>query len=174
MDSLPEPWLRGPLAGVSPLFAPAIYALQQTREDLHKHTAGMTRQQVWATPFGLAPLGFQLRHIAGSVDRLSTYLRGESLSESQLSELHNEMNPGADLPDLMADVDSTLGRAEQQIRLIDPATAAEPRYVGRKKLPTTVIGLAVHIAEHTLRHTGQAISAAKLARAAVPSPESPG
>ena len=40
----------------------------------------------------------------------------------------------------------------------------EPREIGRKKLPTTVIGLLTHIAEHTQRHVGQAISASKLAR----------
>jgi hypothetical protein len=56
-------------------------------------------------------------------------------------------------------------RAEETIRSIDPATLAEPRAVGRKRLPTTVIGLITHIAEHTQRHLGQAISAAKLARA---------
>jgi hypothetical protein len=42
--------------------------------------------------------------------------------------------------------------------------------VGRKKLPTTVIGLIVHLAEHTQRHVGQAVSAAKLARAAAAQP----
>jgi hypothetical protein len=34
----------------------------------------------------------------------------------------------------------------------------------RHMLPTTVAGLLMHIAEHTARHVGQAISAAKLAR----------
>ncbi|MEP6714465.1 MAG: DinB family protein, partial [Terriglobia bacterium] len=43
------------------------------------------------------------------------------------------------------------------------ATLREWRRVGRQQLPTTVIGLLVHIAEHTQRHVGQAISAAKLA-----------
>jgi hypothetical protein len=40
----------------------------------------------------------------------------------------------------------------------------EPREVGRKRLPTTAIGLLTHIAEHTQRHVGQAISASKLAK----------
>jgi hypothetical protein len=51
------------------------------------------------------------------------------------------------------------------LRTIDPPTLAEPRAVGRKQLPTTVIGLLIHIAEHTQRHVGQAIAAAKLAMA---------
>ena len=50
------------------------------------------------------------------------------------------------------------------MRAIDVAQLREPRGVGRKMLPTTVIGLLTHIAEHTQRHVGQAISAAKLAR----------
>jgi hypothetical protein len=51
------------------------------------------------------------------------------------------------------------------VRALNPASLADPRQVGRKRLPTTVIGLLTHIAEHTQRHVGQAISAAKLARA---------
>ena len=160
----PEPWLRGPLPNVHPLLAPALYAFQQTREDLAAHTAGLTAAQVWARPHGLAPLGFHIRHIAGSVDRLSTYLNGRALDAPQMAALAAEMQPGASLGELLADLDRSLGRAEQVIRGIDPATLAEPRAVGRKRLRTTVIGLLTHIAEHTQRHLGQAISAAKLTR----------
>jgi uncharacterized damage-inducible protein DinB len=46
---------------------------------------------------------------------------------------------------------------------MDPATLGDARTVGRKRLPTTVIGLLTHIAEHTQRHVGQAIVTAKLA-----------
>jgi hypothetical protein len=160
----PEPWLRGPIANVSPLIAPVLYAFQQAREDLANHTEGLTDEQVWARPFGLAPLGFQLRHIGGSVDRLTTYLLGKELDETQLAALREEMGPGESREQLLARVYEALAHAESRIRSIDPATLAEPRVVGRKRLPTTVIGLLVHIAEHTQRHVGQAISAAKLAR----------
>ena len=145
--------------------APALYAFQQTREDLARHTAGLSVGQVWARPHGLAPLGFHLRHIAGSVDRLTTYLECRPLDASQMAALAAEMEPGASLGELLAEVDRILRRAEEVIRTIDPATLAEPRWVGRKRLPTTVIGLLVHIAEHTQRHLGQAISAAQLTRA---------
>ena len=160
----PEPWLRGPITDVSPLIAPVLYAFQQAREDLANHTEGLTDEQVWARPFGLAPLGFQLRHIGGSVDRLTTYLLGKELDETQLAALREEMEPGESREQLFAQVYEALAQAEARIRSIDPATLAEPRVVGRKRLPTTVIGLLVHIAEHTQRHVGQAISAAKLAR----------
>jgi hypothetical protein len=142
-----------------------LYAFQQTREDLARHTAGLTAGQVWARPHGLAPLGFHLRHMAGSVDRLTSYLEGRPLDEGQMAALAAEMEPGTGLEELLADVDRALRRAEEIIRAIDPATFAEPRWVGRKRLPTTVIGLLVHIAEHTQRHLGQAIGAAQLARA---------
>jgi hypothetical protein len=160
-----EPWLRGPIPSVSPLIAPVLYAFQQAREDLASHTEGLTTDQVWARPFGLAPLGFHLRHIAGSVDRLSAYLLGAQLSEAQMAVLRSEMDPGEPLDKLLAQVNESLAQAEARIKSIDPATLAEPRAVGRLRLPTTVIGLLVHIAEHTQRHVGQAIGAAKLARA---------
>jgi hypothetical protein len=162
---LPEPWLRGPLPDVHPLLGPALYSFQQTREDLAAHTQGLTTPQVWARPHRLAPLGFQIRHIAGSVDRLTTYLQGRALDEAQMAALAAEMQPGASLVQLLADLHRSLARAEQVIRRIDPATLADARGVGRKQLPTTVIGLLVHIAEHTQRHLGQAITTAKLAAA---------
>jgi hypothetical protein len=148
------------------MLAPVLCAFQQTREDLARHTAGLTASQVWARPHGLAPLGFHLRHIAGSVDRLTAYLEGRPMDAAQTAALAAEMERGASLQELLADADRALRRAEEKIRAIDPATLAEPRWVGRKRLPTTVIGLLVHIAEHTQRHLGQAISAAQLARCA--------
>ena len=160
--SEPEPWLRGPLPDVNPLLAPVLYSFAQTREDLARHTAGLSDTQVWARPHGLAPLGFHLRHIAGSVDRLTSYLEGRELDDAQLAALAAEMTAGAGVDELLASVDRSLARAEAIIRNIDPATFAEPRYVGRRRLEVTVIGLIVHIAEHTQRHLGQAISAAKL------------
>lgn len=166
MADLPEPWLRGPLPDVDALLAPVLFALQQTREDLARHTEGLTTGQVWARPHGLAPLGFHIRHIAGSVDRLMTYLAGRQLDAGQMQELATEAEPGAELRALMEQLERALRRAEEVVRSVDPATLAEPRWVGRRRLPTTVIGLLTHIAEHTQRHLGQAISAAKLARAA--------
>jgi len=149
---------------VNPWLAPALYGFAQTREDLARHTLGLDAGQVWARPHGLAPLGFQLRHIAGSVDRLTTYLEGRPLDAGQLAGLAGEMQAGAGIEELLADIERALRRAEDVIRAIGPATFADRRWVGRNRLPTTVLGLLVHIAEHTQRHLGQAISAAQLAR----------
>jgi uncharacterized damage-inducible protein DinB len=164
METLPEPWLRGPISDLDPLVAPLLYAFQQAREDLRTHTSGLTTQQIWATPHSLGSVGFHISHIAGSTDRLITYLQGKQLSEAQMTALHAEHQPGASLDELLGALDSSFQHAEAVVRALNAANLTEPREVGRKRLPTTVIGLLTHIAEHTQRHVGQAIGAAKLAR----------
>jgi uncharacterized damage-inducible protein DinB len=159
-----EPWLRGPIDGVHPLLAPTLYAYQQAREDLAHWTAGLSDDAIWTRPHGLAPLGFQLRHIAGSVDRLTTYLQDGQLNVVQIDFLQHEMDSGPAREGLLGQVDAALRESERIIRALDPAMLAEPRAVGRKQLPTTVAGLLVHLAEHTQRHVGQAIVTAKLLR----------
>ncbi len=164
MPEQPEPWLSGEVPGVHPVLAPVLFALQQAREDLTKHTDGLSAEQIWHEPHGLGSLGFHLRHVAGSVDRLLAYLLGSELTQAQMFALRAEKAPGAERAELLTALNRSLDHAETAIQSADPATFADPRYVGRKRLPTTVIGIIVHIAEHTQRHVGQAISAAKLAR----------
>lgn len=159
-----EPWLRGPLPGVHPLLAPTLHAFAQAREDLAHWTDGFTDAEIWLCPHGLAPVGFHLRHIAGSVERLTTYLRGEQLTSKQLEAVHHEMDARIGRSALLDQVDQALSQSEQAIRALDPAILDEPRAVGRKQLPTTVIGLVIHLAEHTQRHVGQLIVTAKIAR----------
>lgn len=159
-----EPWLRGPIEGVHPLTAPVLYAFQQAREDLAQYTAGLSPDQIWASPHGFGSVGFHIRHITGSIDRLMTYLRGRQLTPAQLAALAEEKTPGASREELLAELFESLRSAEAVVRAIDTAILTEPREVGRQRLPTTVIGLLTHIAEHIQRHVGQAISAAKLAR----------
>ncbi len=156
--------MRGPIDGVPALLAPLLYSFQQAREDLAGFTEGLTTEQIWATPDGFGPVGFHLRHIAGSVDRLTTYLEGGQISEAQLEFLKHEHDPGATCEELLDAMDATFKRTEAVVRALDVSRLSEPREIGRKKLPTTVIGLLTHIAEHTQRHVGQAISASKLAR----------
>ena len=157
-DQAAEPWLRGPLLGVPPLVMPILHALTQAREDLHRHTDGLRDEQVWLNPHHLTSLGFHLRHIAGSLDRLTTYLRGQPLHDDQLAFLRYELQPGASLDALMNDLDDAIEATSDVVRSLNPATLTDVRTVGRKQLPTTVIGLAIHIAEHTQRHVGQAIT----------------
>jgi hypothetical protein len=165
MDSLPEPWLRGPLVGVHPLLAPVLYAFQHAREDLAAATKGMDAGQIWARPHGIAPVGFHLRHIAGSVDRLTSYLEGRPLNLRQMDALNEENNSGAARAEFLSALDGAFAAAESVVRSLDPGRLAEPRTVGRKHLPTTAIGLLTHIAEHTLRHVGQTVTTARIVRA---------
>ena len=159
-----EPWMRGPIPGVHALLQPVLHSLQQVREDLAKWTGGLTTDQLWATPHGFGSVGFHVRHIGRSTDRLLTYALGGQLSPDQMALLKSEKNPGAPIDELMAELNAMLDRAEQSVRSVDPDRLTDFRGVGRKMLPTTVMGLLHHTAEHAQRHVGQAISAAKLAR----------
>ncbi len=159
--------MRGPIAGVPAVLAPLLFSFQQAREDLRRHTEGLSIEQLWARPHGFGSVGFHLRHVAGSTERLMTYLQGRTLTQAQLAAMQTEHEPdGAGRDELLARLERTFQEAESVVRRIDVNTLDEPRTVGRKRLPTTVIGLLVHTAEHTQRHVGQAISAAKLARVA--------
>jgi hypothetical protein len=155
---MPEPWLRAIQLDVDPAIAAILFALQQVREDL----SSIVVEDIWRALPGIPSLGFQLTHIAGSLDRLTTYLTGGTLTDSQLAFLSAESSPGASREELLAQVELALRRTENALQSIDPATYAEPRYVGRRRIPTTVIGLAIHIAEHTQRHCGQAITTSKV------------
>jgi hypothetical protein len=168
-DAVPrdqEPWLRGPIADVHPLVMPTLHSFAQVREDLACWTRGLTDAQIWLRPHGLAPVGFHLRHIAGSIDRLTTYLEGRQLTPDQLEAARREMEPGAALSALLDEIEQSLDRSERTVRSLKPETLVQPRHVGRKQLLTTVIGLVVHLAEHTQRHIGELIVTTKLVAAA--------
>jgi hypothetical protein len=151
---------------VHPLVATVFFSFAQVREDLARFTAGLTRDQIWRS-FPPAPsLGFHLKHLAGSVDRLSTYLSGSQLSDNQLRYLKQEPQPDADLLLLIDNIETSLSAAEKVLTQIDPATLYDSRSVGRLRLPTTVVGLIVHLSEHTQRHLGQAITTAQMLRQA--------
>ena len=157
-----EPWLSGSHSAIHPCFRPLLFSLEQAQQDLRHWTLRLSEEQVWGQPLGLAPLGFQLRHIAGSVDRLFTYVEGNQLNERQLTALRSEMIPGASLSELLTEMDAVFQGVVQKVERLDAIAITENRGVGRKQLPTTVIGLLVHIAEHTQRHVGQAILTAKV------------
>lgn len=152
-----EPWLRELELGLHPALAQLLFSLQQVREDVFKHTRGLSG----APP---ASLSFHLRHLAGSIDRLSTYLAGQQLNPTQLAELTEEHSGGRTLQELLERVEGSLQKAEEVIRSLDPEQFAAPRYIGRQRIRTSAIGLAIHIAEHAQRHTGQIICACSALR----------
>lgn len=164
---LPEPWLRGPVVGISGLLQPAAHAFIMAREDVSTAVAGLRAEQLWLTPGGITPLGFHLLHLSGSTDRLLTYARGEPLSAPQKERLGLERRISEVMPsldELLADWHRTVDEALGQLAATSEAMLLEPRAVGRAQLPSTVLGLLFHAAEHASRHTGQVVTTAKLVR----------
>lgn len=168
--SLPEVWLRGPVEGVHPALMPAAHALLQVVEDLERVAGGLSGAEIRATPNGAASIAFHLRHIAGSIDRLTTYARGEALSHTQRATLlsEKELADGKEPPALVEAVVDAVHRAIEQIRATPAASLFEPRKVGKAGLPSTVIGLLFHAAEHAQRHTGQVVTTARIVRQETP------
>ena len=159
----PEAWLRGPLEGFPPVLMPAAHALVQAREDI-RVAVDATSDELWRQPRGAASAGYHLQHLAGSLDRLLTYARGESLSDAQRTALTQEGTPGASAPALVDEVSRAIDRALDQLRHTPPETVFESRAVGRARLPATVLGLLFHAAEHATRHAGQLITTLKVVR----------
>ncbi len=166
--STTEAWLEGPIEGVDPYLMPVAHALIQAERDLGRVVPGLPDEALWARPGGVASIGFHLMHIAGVLDRLLTYARGKMLSEAQLEALKREGNPGEPAPgaaELLTEARAGIGRALEQVRRTPGDALLEPRAVGRKRLPSTVLGLLYHAAEHVTRHTGQIITTAKVVQA---------
>ncbi|GAA4005268.1 hypothetical protein GCM10022408_16320 [Hymenobacter fastidiosus] len=165
----PEVWLRGPLPDMPPLLQPVAHALVQAREELNALLTDFPEALLWEQPAGLASPGFHLQHLTGVLDRLTTYARAEPLSAAQLTYLAAEgqgpASPGTPAALVQAfsiQVDRTLA----QLRATPAATLTEPRGVGRAQLLSTVLGLLVHAAEHTMRHLGQLLVTVRVLRAA--------
>ena len=166
--SQPEVWLRGPIEGVPPLLQPVAHSLLQSREEVDAVLPTLSADQLWAGPGGAASPGFHARHAAGALDRLFTYARGEELSSTQRLGLLAESSARRtreDAESLRAGFESVVTRALAQLRTTPEAALLEPREVGRAKLPSTVLGLLFHGAEHTQRHVGQLVAIAKVVRA---------
>jgi uncharacterized damage-inducible protein DinB len=160
-----EAWLRGPVEGIPALLQPIAHALQQAREETRALLQDFPAELLWNRPAGLASVGFHLLHISGVVDRLFTYARGELLSGGQRQALEAEEHPpttSRNVDDLLCAFDAQVERALHQLRSIDVQTLTDPRTVGRKQLPSTVLGLLFHAAEHVQRHVGQLLVTARV------------
>lgn len=163
-----EVWLRGPVEGIPALLQPAAHALLQTSEELKKYTEGIFPEQLWEKPVGRASIGFQLQHITGVLDRMMTYSKGENLTESQFEYLRAEGKESSaiHIENLITDFDNKLAEALSYFKTLPEEILTEKRTVGRKKLPSTVIGLLFHAAEHSQRHTGQLLVTASILKCA--------
>lgn len=158
----PEPWLRGTLKDVPPVQRAVLHALELAQEDLERWCGSLNDEQLNARPVGIAPVAFHLRHIARSLDRLLTYAEGRQLSPDQIALLKSELDPGATRNQLFPELVAALATSARRVRSFSQAQMEEGRAVGKKQLPTTVGGLLVHVADHTQRHVGQAITTVKI------------
>ena len=166
----PEFWLRGPLPAVPPLLQPVAHALLQARHEVETALHDFPDALLTARPAGVASVGFHLHHLAGVLDRMQTYARHQPLSEAQLAYLAAENDVPTVPGSTTALVQHFCDIVEQLLAYLPTvleATLPEFRPVGRAGLPSTVIGLLVHAAEHTTRHVGQLLVTARVVQAGV-------
>ncbi|HEX6431638.1 MAG TPA: DinB family protein [Niastella sp.] len=160
----PEVWLRGPLAEIPALVQPVAHALMQAKEEIHELMKDFPDAMLWQRPAGVASPGFHLKHITGVLDRLFSYAAGQPLTSQQLNYLKAEAIATEDntVTSLLKNLDAQIAASLEALKAIDETTFTEPRGVGRQQLPSTVLGLLFHAAEHTMRHTGQLMVTVKI------------
>lgn len=158
--SLPEPWLRGPIAGIAVELQPVAHTLLAVREEVDMVGGRVAAGDAWTSVADGWSVGQHLRHLAGSTQRLLAYATGRALTADELARVESERGvpeaaPSlaqlcAELRDAIAQVEGVLHRLSEV-----PAAIHQPREVGRARLPTTTFGLLFHIAEHAQRHMAQ-------------------
>lgn len=162
-DTSPEPWLRSKVMNNLPAVLIAVLdALQLAAEDIARWCEDLTEAEIHARPSGLPSVAFHIRHIARSLDRLLAYAESNQLTPQQLALLTSEMDPNGSPQSIQQEFQSSLENAAVRIRAFQSISLELPRSVGRQNFPSTIGGLLIHIADHTQRHTGQAITTAKL------------
>ena len=160
-----EVWLRGPIEGIDPLLMPVAHALIQAKEEIQALAETVPAERVWSRPGGAASVGFHVQHLGGATDRLFTYARGEMLSDAQKTAARAEAAPGDPAPalsDVASATAAAIDRALAQLAATPRERLLDDRRVGRAGLPSNVLGLLFHAAEHATRHAGQAITTAKI------------
>jgi uncharacterized damage-inducible protein DinB len=157
--------MRGTLRDLHPVMAALLHSLEHAREDITKWTAGLTPEQLWREKDNLGSIGFYIRHLGGSAERLITYAKGDQLNETQLAELKAEKEPGHEsIEQMLASLGARFAKVEADVRSLDPSQLGETRYLGRKRIPVTMAALVIHTAEHTQRHVGEIIVTSKVIR----------
>ena len=160
-----EVWLRGSLPHIQPLLQPVAHALLQAREEVNILMIDFPDQLLWKQPAGVASVGFHLQHLSGVLDRLFAYANAQCLSEEQLKYLSLESKENnISSNELVLLFNKQIDKAIEQLINTKEETLLQPRGVGRAQIPSTVIGLLFHAAEHTQRHVGQLLVTVKLLR----------
>ena len=163
----PEVWLRGPIEEMPQLLQPAAHALLQTSEELPYWLDEFPDEKLWEKPAGRASVGFHLKHLTGVLDRMLSYAQGRALTQEQFDYLKSEgiQDETSTTEELIANFQQKVVQALAYFKTLDEYTIKSARTVGRKELPSTVIGLLFHAAEHSQRHLGQLIATASFVKA---------
>jgi DinB superfamily len=160
--ALPEPWLRGTLGEVPAVGRAVLHALELASEDVRRWAGTLSDAQLVACRPGLPSVGFQMRHIGRSVDRLLTYAEGNALTAAQFTALKTENDENVVRAKLFAEFEEFMTLSMIRVRALSREDLEQTRFVGKKQLPSSLGGLLVHVAEHTQRHVGQLITTVKV------------
>lgn len=158
MENRREVWQRGPIENIPALLQPVAHALLEANEEAQSIMEGFPENLLWERPAGVASPAFHLQHIRGVIDRLFTYSGKELLSKRQIDEISIEGNrdkTSLSMQQMLDQLDKRVADAVEELKNVNPDSLTEPRGIGRKQIPTTLIGLYVHSAEHSMRHIGQ-------------------
>ena len=169
MENYVEVWQRGAIPNVSPLLQPVAHALLQVGEEAHRIMQEFPDELLWTRPGNVAPPAFHLQHIRGVIDRLFTYARKEQLTKEQMDALlieGKEEKNSSSAKELIEELDKQIDDAIKELISVKEDTLTEARGVGRKQIPTTLIGLYFHTAEHSMRHIGQLLVTVRILKAA--------
>lgn len=169
MENYVEVWQRGAIPNVPPLLQPVAHALLQVGEEAHRIMQEFPDELLWKRPGNIASPAFHLQHIRGVVDRLFTYARKELLTKEQMDALlieGKEEKNSSSAKELIEQLDKQIDDAIKELKSVKEDTLTEARGVGRKQIPTTLIGLYFHAAEHSMRHIGQLLVTVRILKAA--------
>lgn len=161
---LPEYWLRGAIPAISPFLQPVAHALLQAKEEVTNLMENFPDNLLWERLGGTASAGFHLQHLTGVLDRLFSYAEGQQLTPEQLTSLKAEgiAMEGITTSQLVSDFRRQVDLSLDKLRAVGEDRLTKARGVGRAQLPSTVLGLLFHAAEHTMRHTGQLLVTVKV------------
>jgi len=161
IDQNGEFWLKGPVSGIIPVLQPAAHAILQSQKDVLEAIKNFPEALMWHRPAGVASVSFHLQHLTGVLDRLFTYAKGDQLSALQLGTLQKE-DKSIRLDNLLQQFSNQVNIAIEQLKNTKEESVFEIRLVGRKQIPSSILGLLFHAAEHTQRHTGQLLVTARI------------
>tara|TARA_B100000029_G_scaffold351113_2_gene343561 strand:+ start:457 stop:963 length:507 start_codon:yes stop_codon:yes gene_type:complete len=164
--SQPEAWLLGPIEDTSDALMPVAHSLVQARRELLILKEELTTAEFLNSPSGAASISFHIVHINGSLDRLFSYAEGKQLTTAQQHYLAHEdtVANNATIEELFTVAHNRIEHCLEHLTTIPDEQLYEPRPVGRDELPSTVIGLLFHAAEHTTMHVGQIRTTLKIIR----------